>query len=84
MINQFGDHLPITASQVGERKVRTSSVVQCGMNEYYIVIWFFRDPKRYVLYGVNEPIRPRTFMSIDTAARFLRQNFVRKIEVIME
>lgn len=82
MNNQFGSHDPIQISEVKNRKVRSGCIVQCGMNEYYIALFIFRDRKRYVLYNTAD-FKPRTFMSIDTAARYLRQNYVRKIEVVM-
>lgn len=83
MSSQFGSHDPIQVSEFKDHKIRTAFIIQCGMNEYYIALFIFRDRKRYVVYNTAD-FKPRTFMSIDTAARFLRQNYVRKIEVIME
>lgn len=82
-MSQFGSHDPIQVSELRDRKVRNACIIQCGMHEYYIALFIFRDRKRYVVYNTAD-FKPRTFMSIDTAARFLRQQFIRKIEVIME
>ena len=81
-MSQFGEFTPVFTSDFRERKVRLASIIQSGMNQYYIEVYFFRDKTRYVLHETRL-LNVHTFMSIDSAARLLRQHFVRPINVIL-
>lgn len=82
MNDQFGEYSPIEVSEVRKRKLNKGFIVQSGMSQYYVVLFFYRDRTRYVVCDTLLS-QPRTFMSIDTAARFLRQHYVRDVRLQM-
>lgn len=82
MNSQFGEYSPVEVSEVRKRKPNKAFIVQSGMSQYYIALFFYRDRKRYVICD-SVLSQPRTFMSIDTAARFLRQHYVRDVRLQM-
>lgn len=74
-------HTPIWKPDVNKRKrPRAGVVVQIGMSMYAIKLIYRNDKTVYYLYEGNSDGLFR-FMSIDTAVRWLRNNFVRKISV---
>lgn len=82
MTDQFGEYTPTQVSEVRKRKLNKAFIIQSGMSQYYVALFFYRDRKRYVVCD-SVITQPRTFMSLDTAARFLRQHYVRDIRVQM-
>lgn len=76
-------HTPIWKPEINTRKrPKAGVVVQLGTNVYAIKLVYREDSTVYYLYeGSSNGLFK--FMSIDTAVRWLRNNFVRKISVDM-
>lgn len=75
-------HNPLWQADLAKRKARPKRgvVVQVGMNLYAVRLEYRNDKTVYYLYeGSSDGLR--TFMSIDTAVRWIRHQFIRTISV---
>lgn len=60
-------------------KKNKAFVIQSGMNQYYVILKFYKDKQSYILYNDHDEVR--IFKTIDAAARCLRQLWFKDIRV---